>query len=183
MIVETISLRSIRSYARLELALEPGIVLVTGPNGAGKTNLLEAVHLRVARRAGRVSGRNGVDTPDRRGETRKVERRRAERGRAASDGAGGTRVHTRPSRCREGRSRGPACVLRPRSRTPCAGTRDAVRGIRRGGRSAECGTAPHRGRLLVPRCACPVDATGCGAGCDACRSAHRDDCGARAGIC
>ena len=38
-------LRNIRSYARLELALEPGLVLVTGANGAGKTNLLEAVHV------------------------------------------------------------------------------------------------------------------------------------------
>ena len=40
-----VSLRDIRSYPRLELALEPGLVLVTGPNGAGKTNLLEAVHV------------------------------------------------------------------------------------------------------------------------------------------
>src|SRR5439155_10992542 len=45
LIVETISLRNIRSYARLELSLKPGLVLVTGPNGAGKTNLLEAVHV------------------------------------------------------------------------------------------------------------------------------------------
>src|SRR5207248_3976891 len=45
LIVETVSLRNIRSYARLELALEPGLVLVTGPNGAGKTNLLESLHV------------------------------------------------------------------------------------------------------------------------------------------
>jgi DNA replication and repair protein RecF len=38
-------LRDFRSYARLELGLEPGIVLVVGPNGAGKTNLLEALHV------------------------------------------------------------------------------------------------------------------------------------------
>lgn len=38
-------LRDVRSYERLELTLEPGLVLVTGANGAGKTNLLEAVHL------------------------------------------------------------------------------------------------------------------------------------------
>lgn len=44
-IVETVSLRNIRSYARLELELEAGLVLVTGPNGAGKTNLLEALHV------------------------------------------------------------------------------------------------------------------------------------------
>jgi DNA replication and repair protein RecF len=44
-IVAHVSLRDVRSYPRLELALEPGLVLVTGPNGAGKTNLLEAVHV------------------------------------------------------------------------------------------------------------------------------------------
>jgi len=38
-------LREIRSYSRLELSLEPGLVLVAGPNGAGKTNLLEGVHI------------------------------------------------------------------------------------------------------------------------------------------
>ena len=38
-------MREIRSYSRLELSLEPGLVLVAGPNGAGKTNLLEAVHI------------------------------------------------------------------------------------------------------------------------------------------
>jgi DNA replication and repair protein RecF len=43
--VEQVALRDVRSYARLELELEPGLVLVTGRNGAGKTNLLEAVHV------------------------------------------------------------------------------------------------------------------------------------------
>jgi len=37
-------LRNIRSYARLDLDLQPGLVLVVGPNGAGKTNLLESLH-------------------------------------------------------------------------------------------------------------------------------------------
>ncbi len=36
---------NVRSYARLELALEPGLVLAVGPNGAGKTNLLESLHV------------------------------------------------------------------------------------------------------------------------------------------
>ena len=45
LIVETVSLRSFRSYERLELALRPGLVLASGPNGAGKTNLLEALHV------------------------------------------------------------------------------------------------------------------------------------------
>src|SRR4029077_8858435 len=38
-------LRDFRSYARLELSLEPGLVLITGRNGAGKTNLLESLHV------------------------------------------------------------------------------------------------------------------------------------------
>jgi DNA replication and repair protein RecF len=38
-------LRNIRSYARLDLGLEPGVALVVGPNGAGKTNLLESLHV------------------------------------------------------------------------------------------------------------------------------------------
>jgi DNA replication and repair protein RecF len=45
LIVTQVSLRDVRSYERLELPLEQGLVLVTGPNGAGKTNLLEAVHV------------------------------------------------------------------------------------------------------------------------------------------
>ena len=43
--MEQVSLRDVRSYPRLDLSLEPGLVLITGPNGAGKTNLLEAVHV------------------------------------------------------------------------------------------------------------------------------------------
>ena len=45
MTVREVTLRDFRSYPRLDLTLEPGVVLVTGPNGAGKTNLLEALHL------------------------------------------------------------------------------------------------------------------------------------------
>src|SRR5213595_2181099 len=45
LIVRSVSLRNIRSYARLDLDLEPGLVLVVGPNGAGKTNLLESLHV------------------------------------------------------------------------------------------------------------------------------------------
>ena len=43
--MRAVALRDFRSYARLEVGLEPGVVLVTGPNGAGKTNLLEALHV------------------------------------------------------------------------------------------------------------------------------------------
>src|SRR5262249_55849622 len=45
LIVSSVSLRDYRSYARLELELRPGLVLVVGPNGAGKTNLLESLHV------------------------------------------------------------------------------------------------------------------------------------------
>src|SRR6266511_3201861 len=45
LIVSAVSLRDFRSYARLELALQPGLVLAVGPNGAGKTNLLESLHV------------------------------------------------------------------------------------------------------------------------------------------
>jgi DNA replication and repair protein RecF len=44
-IVSEVSLRNFRSYGALDLALEPGVVLITGANGAGKTNLLEALHV------------------------------------------------------------------------------------------------------------------------------------------
>ena len=45
LIVAHVTLRNYRSYASLDLALSPGIILVTGENGAGKTNLLEALHV------------------------------------------------------------------------------------------------------------------------------------------
>src|SRR5215212_9938193 len=45
LIVSTVSLRDYRSYARLELTLQPGLVLAVGPNGAGKTNQLESLHV------------------------------------------------------------------------------------------------------------------------------------------
>jgi DNA replication and repair protein RecF len=43
--VRRLRLRDFRNYARLELELGPGPVLLVGENGAGKTNLLEAVSL------------------------------------------------------------------------------------------------------------------------------------------
>lgn len=43
--VRRVRLRDFRNYVRLDLDLEPGIVVFHGPNGAGKTNLLEAVCL------------------------------------------------------------------------------------------------------------------------------------------
>ncbi|MCL6609156.1 MAG: AAA family ATPase [Geminicoccaceae bacterium] len=56
LVVERLRLRDVRNWARLDLALPPGAVVLVGPNGAGKTNLLEALSLlapgRGLRRAG-----------------------------------------------------------------------------------------------------------------------------------
>ncbi|MCT2589212.1 DNA replication/repair protein RecF [Streptomyces sp. N2-109] len=41
--VTHLSLADFRSYARVEVALEPGVTTFVGPNGQGKTNLVEAV--------------------------------------------------------------------------------------------------------------------------------------------
>lgn len=43
--VTRLQLTDFRSYARLDLALEPAPVVLTGDNGAGKTNILEALSL------------------------------------------------------------------------------------------------------------------------------------------
>ncbi|HEY5033118.1 MAG TPA: AAA family ATPase, partial [Actinomycetes bacterium] len=43
MYVTHLSLVDFRSYASVELPLEPGVTAFVGPNGEGKTNLVEAV--------------------------------------------------------------------------------------------------------------------------------------------
>ncbi|MFF3765988.1 DNA replication/repair protein RecF [Streptomyces sp. NPDC001922] len=43
MYVSHLSLSDFRSYARVEVPLEPGVTAFVGPNGQGKTNLVEAV--------------------------------------------------------------------------------------------------------------------------------------------
>ncbi|KQY22761.1 recombinase RecF [Cellulomonas sp. Root485] len=43
MYVAHLSLTDFRSYAQVELPLEPGITALVGPNGQGKTNLVEAL--------------------------------------------------------------------------------------------------------------------------------------------
>lgn len=43
MYVTKLALRDFRSYAELELSLEPGVSAFVGPNGQGKTNLVEAI--------------------------------------------------------------------------------------------------------------------------------------------
>ena len=43
MFVSHLSLLDFRSYAGVELPLEPGVTALVGPNGQGKTNLVEAI--------------------------------------------------------------------------------------------------------------------------------------------
>src|SRR6059036_2576735 len=41
--VTHLSLADFRSYARVEVPLDPGVTAFVGPNGQGKTNLVEAL--------------------------------------------------------------------------------------------------------------------------------------------
>lgn len=41
--VAHLSLADFRSYARVEVPLDPGVTAFVGPNGQGKTNLVEAI--------------------------------------------------------------------------------------------------------------------------------------------
>jgi DNA replication and repair protein RecF len=53
--VSHLSLLNIRNYERLQLDLEPGMVLVQGNNGHGKSNLLEALYLLVIAKSQRAT--------------------------------------------------------------------------------------------------------------------------------
>ena len=59
MYVSRLRLTDYRSYASLDLGLEPGTTLFSGPNGYGKTNIVEAVHFLATLDSHRVAG----DTP------------------------------------------------------------------------------------------------------------------------
>ncbi|MEY9843245.1 DNA replication/repair protein RecF [Streptacidiphilus sp. MAP5-3] len=54
--VAHLSLADFRSYARVEVPLDPGVTAFTGPNGQGKTNLVEAVGYLATLGSHRVSG-------------------------------------------------------------------------------------------------------------------------------
>jgi DNA replication and repair protein RecF len=54
--VAHLSLADFRSYARVELPLDPGVTAFTGPNGQGKTNLVEAVGYVATLASHRVAG-------------------------------------------------------------------------------------------------------------------------------
>ena len=54
--VAHLSLADFRSYARVEVPLDPGVTAFTGPNGQGKTNLVEAVGYVATLASHRVAG-------------------------------------------------------------------------------------------------------------------------------
>ena len=55
MYLRSLSLTNFRNYARQDLELEPGRVLLLGENAQGKTNVLEAVSLLATGRSERAS--------------------------------------------------------------------------------------------------------------------------------
>ena len=143
LIVREVTLRDFRSYDALELELVPGVVLLHGANGAGKTNLLEALHVGTqgfsprARRdvqmirfgadaAGSRSrvpaATNAFETDTllarRRAASRQAQRRAARLRGAAPPRADDARLHAGPAGGREGRSRHPPRLSRPRRRAP-----------------------------------------------------------------
>lgn len=81
MYVSHLSLQNFRSYAQVDLELEPGINAFVGPNGQGKTNLVEAIGYVATLSSHRVSTDAALV---RAGEERAVVRTRVVRGDRAS---------------------------------------------------------------------------------------------------
>lgn len=54
MMIEHLSVRNFRNYARLDITIPPGATLFYGPNAAGKTSILEAVYLLAMSRSPRT---------------------------------------------------------------------------------------------------------------------------------
>ena len=108
--VRRLTLKDFRNYARLELDLGPGPVVLVGENGAGKTNLLEAVSLLAPGRGLRarppVRARPRGGGPLAAGGARRRPlgphrpRERARRGRRAAAGRVPRRAPAQPERAR-----------------------------------------------------------------------------------
>ena len=77
-----LALTDFRSYAAVDVPLEPGVTIFSGPNGEGKTNLVEAVGYvatlashRAAQDAPLIrAGRGAGDHPGRRARTSRATR-------------------------------------------------------------------------------------------------------------
>jgi DNA replication and repair protein RecF len=80
-----LALTNFRNYAKQELALAPGAVLLLGENAQGKTNLLEAVFLLAAGRSERASTDADYIAWDTRAEAQPVARIEGEAVRASGD--------------------------------------------------------------------------------------------------
>ncbi len=177
LIVRTVTLRDFRSYERLELTLEPGLVLVTGANGAGKTNLLESLHVGTQgfsprTRADQQLVRIGATGPASRwpaiataarsslevtlqqaGEAGEAERCAAALGRAAALRGRDARLHTRPPGRREGRPRCTPRLLRPHARRGSCRRARSCRSSTRppsGNGTRRCGASPSESRPATP---------------------------------
>lgn len=86
--VTHLSLADFRSYARVEVPLDPGVTSFVGPNGQGKTNLVEAVGYLATLGSHRVASdaplvRMGADRAIIRAQIRQGERQQA--GRAGAE--------------------------------------------------------------------------------------------------
>ena len=186
MYVAHLSLTDFRSYAQVELALEPGITALVGPNGQGKTNLVEAIgyvatlgsHRVADGRGARPAGRDRAVVrarvvrelePGSRGRRSSRSRsRRARRNRARVNGGSPDAGARRP------RHRCAPCCSRRRTSSLVKGDPDgrrrflddllvqldaADRGRRSRTTTGCCGSAPRCSSRRAPRCAA---ADGCG---------------------
>ena len=63
--LSALSLTDFRSYAQVELQLEPGVTAFVGPNGQGKTNLVEAIGYLATLGSHRVAHRRAAGAPRR----------------------------------------------------------------------------------------------------------------------
>ena len=97
MSVSHLSLRDFRSYAEVELPLDPGVTALVGPNGQGKTNLVEAIGYLATLGSHRVAAGRAA------GAARRRARRRPRPGGARRPRRCWSRSRSRPGRANRAR--------------------------------------------------------------------------------
>ena len=97
MYVKRLELTDFRSYAHVEVDLEPGPSVLVGPNGYGKTNLIEALGYVATLGSHRVSN----DAPLVRSGAQRAVVRCEIVGHLVHQCAGRGRTNTRPDYCQE----------------------------------------------------------------------------------